>query len=187
MKRWTLGLLVLTLCAAPATASSLGVFASTYSPDATGEGEGFGFDLRLGSGPVEFELRMTIYEELETTATVVPLSIEAVPIDFGVNYRFGGGRRAHPYIGGGASYVVLDYDVDITILNPQRTTDIDPEWGYYGQIGVDFDLNDQSHVFVQAIYRTFEAEAEEDDLGLEIDRGLNMKGGAFNLGFAFTW
>ena len=91
------------------------------------------------------------------------------------------------YVGGGASYVVLDYDVDITILDQQRTTDIDPEWGYYVQLGVDFDMNDSSHVFLQGVYRFFEAEIEEDDLGLESDFGIDMVGGSLNLGVAFTW
>ncbi len=187
MKKWTLGCLVAALCAAPATASSFGVMASSFSPDATDEAVGAGFDFRAGKDDVEFELRLTIYEELETDMTVIPLSVEAVPVDFGFNYKFGSGARVHPYVGGGGTYAVFDFDVDTTVLDDQRTVDIDPEWGYYVQFGLDFDLNDKSLVFLQAVYRILEAEAEEDDLGLELDQGLDMSGASVNLGIAFRF
>lgn len=187
MKKWTLGLLAAALCVAPATAGSFGVFVSNFAPDAADDATGVGFELRAGSGDVDFELRISIYEELETDRTVQRLSVEAVPVDFGFNYNFGSGSRVHPYVGGGGTYAVFDFDVDTTILDDQRTVDIDPEWGYYAQFGVDFELNDKSKIFLQGVYRVLEAEAEEDDLGLEVDQGLDMSGGAVNLGIAFTF
>ncbi len=187
MNRWILGLLVVTLCAAPAAASTIGVHASTFSPDGTDESPGFGFDARFGSGPWDFEFRVTIYEELEVEGTSPRLILEATPVDFGFNYNFGSGDRVHPYVGGGGTFAVLDFGVDSTITNPQRTTDIDPEWGYYVQVGLDFDLNDSTAIYVQGVYRILEAEFEEDDLGLERDGPIDLTGGALHLGIAFTW
>ncbi len=188
MKRWILGLLVIALCAAPATANSIGFFGSSYSPGDTDAGEGFGLDFEFGGGALEFEMRIALYEELLTDANPNVFSIEAVPVDFGINRSFGGGGRVTPYYGGGITYAVFDFDVDATVF-PQgkRGADIDPEFGFYAQLGLEFDINQNWEGSAEVVYRSLDAEVEGDDLGTFLDQKVSMSGAAFNLGLAVHW
>lgn len=188
MKNWILGLLVLALCAGPAAASSIGFFVSSYSPDDTDTGEGIGIDLEFGSGPVEFELRFSLYEELVSAPIPEVYEIEAVPIDFGINRNFGRGKTVTPYIGAGLSYIVFDFNVDTTITGgAPRSIDIDPEIGYYAQVGLEFKINETWKGSAEVLYRQVDAEAEGDDLGLPRDQRITMTGPALNFGLAVQW
>ncbi len=188
MKKWTLGLLVIALCAAPATANSIGFFASGYAPDDTDGSAGFGIDFEFGSGALEFELRFALYEELVADANPHAFSVEAVPIDFGLNRSFGGGSKVTPYYGGGITYAIFDFDVDATIFpDGLRGFDIDPEIGFYAQIGVEFDISTNWEGYVEGIFRSLDAEVEGDDLGTFLDQELSMSGPALNIGLAVHW
>lgn len=188
MKNWTLGLLVFALCAGPTAASSIGFFVSSYSPDDTDDSEGVGVDFEFGSGPVEFELRFSLFEELLSVPGPEVYQLQAVPIDLGINRSFGRGKRVTPYIGGGLSYVVFDFDVDTTITGgAPRGVDIDPEIGYYGQIGVEFHISNAWLGSAEVLYRQVDAEVEGDDLGLPLDQKIAMSGPAFGFGLAVHW
>lgn len=189
MKRWILGLLVIALCSAPATANSIGFFASSYSPDDTDDSEGFGIDFEFGGGALEFELRITLYEELLTDAIPHVFSLEAVPVDFGINRSFGsGGGKVTPYYGGGITYAVFDFDVDTTVIpEGRRGPDIDPEIGFYGQVGIEFAINRNWEGSAEVLYRGIDAEVEGDDLGTFLDQKVSMSGAAFNIGLAVHW
>ena len=80
MKKWTLGLLALALCVGPASASSIGVFLSSYAPNGADTGEGFGVDFEFGS-KVEFEFRLSVHGDLYTDADPNVYRIDTVPID----------------------------------------------------------------------------------------------------------
>lgn len=188
MKRWILGLLVIAVCAAPATANSIGFFASSYSPDDTDGGEGFGLDFEFGSGALELEFRVAVYEELLTDANPHVFSLQAVPIDFGVNRSIGGGGRVTPYYGGGITYAIFDFDVDTTIFpEGTRGPDIDPEIGFFAQVGIEFGINKNWEGSAEVVYRSLDAEVEGDDLGTFLDQKVSMTGAAFNLGLAVRW
>jgi opacity protein-like surface antigen len=188
MKKWIPGLLVLALCAAPAAASSIGFFVSSYSPSDTDASEGVGFDLEFGSGPVEFEMRLSIYEELFSDANPKSFTIEAVPIDFGVNRSFAGGQKITPYAGGGITYYVLDFGVTTTTTTGEpRGQDIDPEIGYYAQVGFEFQINSNWKGSLEALYRQVDTNVEGDDLGLEVNQKVDLGGGAINFGVAVQW
>ena len=187
MKKWILGLVVLALCAGPATASSIGIFASSYSPDDTAASEGIGVNFEFGS-KVEFQLRWTVYEDLLSDAGPEVYRIEASPLDLGVNYNLASGTTVTPYVGGGISYVVFDFDGDTSRTAGQpRAADIDPEFGIYGQFGVDFRLSTTWKIWAEVLYRMVDAEAESDDLGTPIDQKVSMSGPALNVGLAVQW
>jgi len=187
MKKWIPGLLVLALCAAPAAANNIGFFVSSYSPSDTDSSEGFGIDFEFGSGPTEFEMRFSLYEDLMSGSRPMRYSLEAVPIDFGVNRNFGRGTFT-PYVGGGVTYFVFDFNVTTTTTTGEaRGSDIDPEFGYYAQVGVEMKINDNWNASAEAIYRKVDANIEGDDLGLPISEKVDMGGGAINIGLAVHW
>jgi opacity protein-like surface antigen len=187
MKKWILGLLVLALCVGPASASSFGLFLSSYAPSGTDSGEGYGIDLEFGS-QVEFEFRFALYGDLYTDADPLVYRIEAVPIDFGVNYNFAGGEKVTPYVGGGVTYIVMDFDGDTSRTTGQpRGASIKPEIGGYGQVGLDFRINDNWKASAELLYRYTQAEIQSDDIGLPRDQRLDMSGPALNIGLAIQW
>jgi opacity protein-like surface antigen len=182
-----LGLLALALCVGPASASSIGVFLSSYAPNGADTAEGFGADFEFGS-TVEFELRLSAYGGLFTDADPEVYRIEAVPLDLGLNYNFGHGDRITPYVGGGFTHMVMDFDGDTTRTNGQpRGDSIKPELGSYAQFGLDFRINDNWKASAELLYRFIQAEIQSDDIGLPRDQRLEMSGPALNIGLAVQW
>ena len=187
MKKWILGLVVLALCAGPSAASSIGIFASSYSPDDTAGSEGVGVNMEFGS-KVEFQMRWAVYEDLLSDPKPEVYRIEASPLDLGANYNFGSGTTVTPYVGGGISYVVFDFDGDVSRTGGQpRAADIDPEFGIYVQFGLDFQLSTTWKIWAELLYRAVDAEAESDDLGTPRDQKVSMSGPALNVGLAVQW
>jgi len=187
MKKWILGLLVVALCAGPASASSVGVFVSSYAPSDASAESGLGVDLEFGS-KVEFEIRLAVYDNLLTDANPEVYRLQAAPLDLGLNYNFGGTGRATPYVGGGLSYITFDFDGDTSVSTGQpRGADIDGEVQFYVQAGFDFELNQNWSISAEAIYRQIDAEVEVDDLGQGLDQKVDMSGPVFNLGLAIKW
>jgi len=188
MKKLVLGLLVLALCAGPASAGSVGLFGSSYSPNDTDSVEGFGVDFEAGEGRTQFQMRFSLYTDFRTDPNPEIFELEATPIDFGVNWNFGGGASVKPYGGIGVTYALFDFSVDTTPAPGQpRGVDIDPEFGYYAQIGLDFTLNDSWEMTAEAVYRILDAEVEVDDIGLPIDQAVSMSGVALNVGIGVHW
>ena len=187
MKKWTLGLLALALCVGPASASSIGVFLSSYAPNGADTGEGFGVDFEFGS-KVEFEFRLSVHGDLYTDADPNVYRIDTVPIDMGINYNFGHGTKVTPYVGGGFTYMVMDFDGDTSRNEGQpRGEAIKPELGGYGQLGLDFQTNPRWKASAEFLYRHVQAEIQSDDVGLPRDQRLDMNGPAFNIGLAVQW
>lgn len=196
VKQWILGplalvlvlIVALTLTAGPADAGSLGFFVTSYAPDDADADAGVGFDFEFGSGPTQFEMRISLYNELITDPNPDVFNVEAIPVDFGVNRSFGGGQTVTPYFGGGITYAIFDFSFDTTTsAGPPRGVDIDPEIGFYVQIGLELEINQTWQAFAEVLYRQLDAEIEGDDLGLPIDQELSMTGPAFNLGLAVRW
>lgn len=190
MKKWIFGLLVLALCAGPASANSIGFFVSHYSPADTSAEGGLGLDLELGSkaSKVEFELRFSAYEVLLTDANPEVYRLRATPLDLGLNYNFAGGTKVAPYVGGGISYMTFGFDGDASRSTGQpRGAGIDPEIQLYVQFGLDFEISTNWKASAELVYRDVDAEVESDDLGTPLDQKVDMSGPVFNVGLAVQW
>ncbi len=187
MKKWILGLVVLALCAGPASANSVGIFASYYAPDDTSAELGMGVDFEFGT-KVEFEIRWAGYDYLLTDPNPEEYRVQAYPLDLGLNYNFGGGRTVTPYVGGGVTYITFEFDTDASRTTGQpRGAGMDPEFEVYVQFGLDFQINTNWKASAEVIYRTVEAEVESDDLGFPLDQKVDMSGPAVNIGLAVQW
>ncbi len=187
MKKLIFGLLVLALCAGPASANSVGLFASYYAPSDTSGEAGLGVDLEFGS-QVEFEIRWAVYDALLTDRDPNEYRLQATPLDFGLNYNFGGGSKVTPYLGGGVSYMTFSFDGDASRTTGQpRGAAIDPEVQLFVQAGVDFQINTNWKASLEVVYRDVDAEVESDDLGLGLDQKVDMSGPVANFGLAVQW
>jgi len=187
MKKLIFGLLVLALCAGPASANSVGFFVSYYAPADTSAESGLGVDFEWGS-KVEFEMRFAVYDGLRTDANPEVYRLSATPIDLGLNYNFGKGQTVTPYVGGGVSYMAFSFDGD-----PTRTTGqpagagVGPEFEIYAQFGLDFEINTNWKASAELVYRTGDTEVESDDLGTPLDQKVSINGPVFNVGLAVQW
>lgn len=188
MRKSAFIVLALLLTSAPAMAGSFGIFGASYSPSDTDTGEGVGLDMEFGTGSWRFQLRGSLFEELTTDANPEVYEIEAVPYDMGVNYHFGNASRVTPHVGGGITYAVFNFDGDITqTVNLPNSADIDPEIGFYIEVGVEFQFSRNAAIFADVVARNVEAEVEGDDVGLDVDQFVDVTGAAFHLGIAVVW
>ncbi len=189
MKRWILALALL-VCAAPAWAAGFSLFGSVITTDDADDEEGLGVKAEFGGGEhVDFQIRAAVYEDLLTDADPNVYEIQAVPIDLGINYDFGAeDAKVNAFVGGGVSYWVMDFSVDTTVVEgPPRGADIDPEVGWYAEVGVDVDVHRHWSILLEAVWREVSTEVEGDDVGLPTDQDVSLTGLAGNLGVTLRW
>lgn len=188
MKRWILALGLWALVASPAWSSSFGLFATGITTDDAGEEIGLGLLLEFDMGShVDFQVRGSLYEDLETDADPVVYDIQAAPIDVGFNYDFLPDDRMNFYVGLGLTHWVLDFSTDTTPGTPGRGIDIDGENGVYAELGIELAVHRTWHGFLEAVYRTAKAEVEGDDLGMPTDQEVKLNGVAVNVGAKIAW
>lgn len=189
MKRWLLALALL-VCAVPAAAGGFSLFGTVITTDDADDEVGLGAKLEFDAGRyLDLQLRVATYEDLVTDARPEVYEIQATPIDFGVNWDFGDPEQtANAYVGLGLSYWVMDFSVDSTTnAGPPRGVDIDPENGFYAEVGVDIAVHRHWSVFVEAVWREVSTEVEGDDLDRPIDQDVSLTGVAANVGLKLNW
>lgn len=148
MRKIALLAFLAALAAAPAAAGGISLYASRWDTDAAGRAYGGGLRLGFPLGrALGLEVRATYHEELSAE----PLrrfdldALEALPLDLGLRIDLSRRDILNPYLGGGASYVLLDSDAG----------EVDHEVGWYGLFGVEL-----GKLFVEANYRRVEATVE---------------------------
>lgn len=181
------------LAAAPASATDFAIFGSYWDTEELGETAGGGIKLDLGQ-TFQLQLRASYYPDLtedfgqliDEDDDLFKFEIEAIPIEAGIKLNLGGGGSVRPFIGGGATYFLLDTNFG----------DIEDEVGYYltgglelggGGSGVGF--------FAEAVYRdvegtlNFDPEEIEDleDVEIEDRVALDLSGLAVNAGIVFRF
>lgn len=184
MNRAFFALGLVALLAAPAAAGSIGFHASWWDADEADDAAGAGamIDFRVGRA-VDFEVRATFFDDQETVALGQRVPFRAAIIDLGVAYNFvAGGGKITPYVGGGASFYVLDVDQD-------RQGRLDDEAGWYGLLGVEAPVSNNWVLYVEGMWREAEAQLKGNDLGFgsPVNQGFDMRGPTVNLGVAFRW
>lgn len=181
--------LILAAGAVPASAGSFALFGSYWDTDAIGEtaGGGIQFGIPLGGAGLELDFRGTYYPDLTEDFEgliegddTVEIEVEAVPVDVGVSYYFGN-QNVQPYVGGGATYYILDID----------RGELDDEYGFYGKGGILFGSGPNgANFFVEAMYRdvdgTVDSEPEDfddlDDVDFVDNVTLDLSGFSASIG-----
>jgi hypothetical protein len=180
----------------PARAFDFGLAGSYWNTDAAGDAAGGTVILGL---PVNetfgFELRGSYFEELSDDPfenafdsddeVFQDKGIQVTPIEAGLLFRFAPGTTFRPYVGGGASYFLIDSDFG----------EIDDELGYYAVVGATFGDDDGAQLFVEANWRKATAEVrvdpedldDIDDLEIDDHADLDLDGFGANLGVRWTF
>lgn len=197
MRRIVLTSMVTLLLAAavPATASELALFGSYWKTEDFDETAGGGLRIGFGSGVVQFELRGTYYPDLTEDLNELldtddsPLDdfeLKAIPAEAGILINFAQGSSVSPYIGGGATYYLLDTNLG----------EVDDEAGFYVVGGLRAGGTSGGVGFLaEVMYRnvegsvTFDPEDFEDidDVDFEDDFALDLSGFAANVGIVFRF
>ena len=171
----------LAILAGPASASDFGLFGSYWNTQDADEALGAGAKVRLGRF---VELRGTYYSDVtaDTEPERFDFEVSAIPIEAGLRFDFAQGAAFNPYIGGGASYIMLD----------TTEGDIDDEVGYYAVLGSEFGQQGSGLSFMaEAIYRNVEATVVEDEDGfpddIDEDVGLRLDGLGVNAGIVWRF
>lgn len=149
----------LAILAGPASAADFSIFGAYWNTQDADEAAGAGAKLRLGRF---VELRGTYFSDVtaDTEPERFDFEVSAIPLEAGLRFDFAEGAAFSPYVGGGASYIMLD----------TTEGDIDDEVGYYAVLGSEFGQRDSGLSFMaEAIYRNVEATVSEDEDGFPDD------------------
>jgi hypothetical protein len=194
MQRTLFGLVALALISAPASAAGFGVFASGWDSEAAADellGGGLYVGIPLGQ-LLDLDLRATYYQEGdlsnvgEEADVFRDRSIRVVPIEAGVRFNLLRDSAFNPYVGAGATYFLLDHDVDRFALDDEIGWNVNGGIRLGGEGGAGF--------FAEAIYRSAEATLEgqegagfpdPDEVDVVDEVALDLDGIAVNLGVVF--
>jgi opacity protein-like surface antigen len=172
----------LTILAVPAAkATDFGVFGSYWTTEDADDALGAGAKLRLGRF---VELRGTYFSDVtaDTDPERFDFEVSAIPLEAGLRFDFAENEAFSPYVGGGASYYLLD----------TSEGDIDDEVGWYALVGAEFARQPSGLAFMaEAIYRGIEATVTEDNDGfpddVRDDVNLNLDGLGVNAGIVWRF
>ena len=199
MRQWILAATIAAFVAAPAAGSSFAVFGSGWDPDLTGEALGGGASLSFGD-TFGVDLRATYYRNAEIEDFDIGDDdddlelgdLQIIPVEALLRYNFNSGGAANFYVGGGASYIILDWD---------EGPEIDDEVGWAALVGARFGDPEGLNFFIEGTYRGVEATVRADDLRdvfddddgttgddeFDEDVALNLDGPAINLGLVWSF
>jgi opacity protein-like surface antigen len=172
----------LTILAVPAAkATDFGVFGSYWGTEDADNALGGGAKLRLGRF---VELRGTYFSDVtaDTDPERFDFEVSAIPLEAGLRFDFAENEAFSPYVGGGASYYLLD----------TSEGDIDDEVGWYAVVGAEFARQPSGlGIMAEAIYRGVEATVTEDSDGfpddIHDDVTLNLDGFGVNAGLVWRF
>lgn len=184
-------LAVLFTFAAPASAGDVTLFAGGWDTDVAGDTAGGGLRLGWGLTPrTDFELRASYYEELtddplenafdSDAAVFEDQGIQVTPIEVGLRFHIGSGSTFRPFLGGGASYFLLDSDFG----------EINDELGYYASLGAEIGDGQGADLVIEGVWRKASARVEldpeelddVDDLEIEDHANFDIDGLGVNVG-----
>ena len=190
---------VLTLAvwsATPLRAAEFSLMGSYWNTDVAGDAAGGGVSLGLPvNDSFAFELKGFYFEELnddpfaaifDSDDTVFQdRGIQVIPLDAGVRFTFASGSTFRPFIGGGASYFLLDSDFG----------EIADELGWYASLGATMGDGDGADFFFEGVWRKATAEVrvdpedldDIDDINAEDRVGFDLDGFGVNVGVRWNF
>jgi hypothetical protein len=205
MRRTLLLVAALLAATSPASATGLAIYGSGWNPDAVEDAVGFGTSLSFPMGGSGFgiDLRGSFHQEASVDLDAVgpgdgdaleirDFGLEIIPVDAALRYDFAPTGRANFYVGGGPSYLFLDFD---------EGPNVDDELGWLGFVGARFGNPDGLNFFVEGGYRGIEATMRADDFNdfvddddgedgadeIDEDVAINLDGAMVNLGLVWSF
>jgi hypothetical protein len=182
--------------ATPVHAGDFSLMGSYWDTDVAGETAGGGVILGLPlNESFAIELRATYFEQLSDDAlenafhshdpVFLRQGIQALPLEAGVRIGFAPGATFRPYVGGGASYFLLDSDFG----------EIQDELGYYAALGATVGDGRGAEFFFEGLYRKATAHVkidpqhfdDIDDINVDDEAALKLDGLGVNAGVRWTF
>lgn len=182
--------------ASPLCAGDFSLTGSYWNTDVAGDAAGAGIALGL---PVNetfaFELRGFYFEELndrpfeaifDSDETVFQdRGIQVIPLEAGVRFSFAPGSTFRPFVGGGASYFLLDSDFG----------EIADELGWYATAGATIGDGEGADFYFEGTWRKARAEVrvdpedldDIDDINAEDRVSFDLDGFGLNLGVRWNF
>lgn len=179
------------LAASPLFAGDFSLMGSFWDTDVAGHTAGGGVILGLPlSQTFAIELRATYFEQLSDDTlenafhshdpVFLKQGIQALPLEAGVRFGFAPGQMFRPYVGGGASYFLLDSDFG----------EIKDELGYYAALGATVGDGRGADFFFEGVYRKATAHVkidpehfdDIDDINVDPNAALKLDGFGVNAG-----
>jgi len=156
----------LAVLAAPAKAADFSVFGSYWDTKDVAGGYGGGVKVDFARF---LELRATYFGDV-TSDSPFPTNhdrfkIRAAPLEAGLVFKFAPEERFSPYVGGGASYILLD----------TNRGSIDNEAGWYAEAGADIKTDHGFGVMLEAIYRSVDATVREQGTDTTFNDKVNLQ------------
>lgn len=190
MKKFLCLLGLVALAAAPLSAGSIGVGYSSWDTDTADDDQGATVRLEVDVAPnLDFEVRGSFYDSLRQVSGGVQFEIEATPIDLGFNYDFVPGSKVSPYVAGGLTMLLISPNDQDTVFDPPSRPRSQEELGWYGGLGVDFQVSPAFSIYVEALYRDASGEVRGRDMDSQplVDFEVDFGGASGTVGLAFTW
>jgi hypothetical protein len=166
------------LLAGPAKAADIGVYGAYQDTKDADSGYGFG-------GKIDFarflELRATYFGDVTADTNTVSrpdFKLRVVPLEAGLVYKFQPGTTFTPYLGGGATYFLLD----------TNRGDIDNELGWYAVVGTDIKTSRGFGLMLEGIYRSAEATIRDRNNGdTTVSDRVNVQLRGFGANAGLVW
>lgn len=171
-------------------AGGAGPFISFLDSSDLGSSTGVGAKFQIQLNPsIVFDASAAYHDDLNGTVEGAPVDLELFPIELGIMVIPPiQDRRLRPYFGVGATY----FQMDVADGNPFSDDDVtaDDEFGWYGAIGLDFEMSRNLSAFVEGRYRGVEGTLESNNFerfGDDNKTDLDLSGLGLNAGVLFRW
>jgi hypothetical protein len=171
-----LGISGLGFVAGPAKAADLGVFGAYQDTKDAQHGYGGGAKLDFSF----LELRASYFNDV-TGNHPLPLGgdfkLRVIPLEAGLVYKFAPNETFTPYLGGGASYFLLD----------TNRGNINNELGWYGVAGADIKTDHGFGIMAEAIYRSVDATVRDSGSSTTISNRADVQLRGFGANVGLVW
>ena len=182
--RVLLGFTIAGLLYAPSRASDFSLFGAYWNTRDfnAGVGGGLKWAPSLGATKAAFELKGTYFDDIKVDpADSFDFKVRVIPVEVGFKYDFMKTEKVNLYLGAGGGYYFLD----------TNEGQLDDDFGYYGEIGVQFGESKGINFFVEGIYRgtkgTVKGVQSPGNPTVTEDVSIDLSGAAANMGVAWRW
>jgi opacity protein-like surface antigen len=167
----------LGLLGGPARAVDFGVFGSYQDTKDADSGYGGGVKLDFARF---ITLRASYFGDVTSNqrfATGNDFKLRVVPLEAGLQYKFQPDANFSPYLGGGASYFLLD----------TNRGNIDDELGWFAVGGVDIKTQHRFGVTLEAVYRSVDATVHDNRNSTTFSDKVNLQLRGFGANAGLVW
>ncbi|MFL6258250.1 MAG: OmpW family outer membrane protein [Thermoanaerobaculia bacterium] len=170
-------LLGLGLLAQPAKAVDFGVFGAYQDTKDADSGYGAGVKLDLARF---ITLRASYFGDVTSNnrfANGNDFKLRVVPLEAGLQYKFQPDANFSPYLGGGASYFLLD----------TNRGNIDDELGWFAVAGADIKTQHSFGITLEAIYRSVDTTVRDNGNSTTLSDKVNVQLRGFGANAGLVW